>query len=200
MKKNILAIVLIISVNNIASAQFIIGPKVGLNISKEYYAGIELVNAGNEDIKYKTGINIGIFGKYVMGSRFDLQAELLYSQQGFKQNISLADYGGIIDVDEYKFSSQYFNIPLILKFYPLKSIYIEVGPQVGLYLKSTSGFVGYSRDYKTMDFSLIGGIGTNIGYGLSINARYNHGLTQILPSDWKNRVFQISLTYDLCNF
>ena len=192
MKKIIITIALFISVITISSAQFTIGPKAGLNLSKEHFGE----NAIDEDIKFKQGLNIGIFGKYMMNDKLGIQAELLYSQQGHKSNISLLDYGGNLTQNGnltqigYKSSSHYLNIPFVLKFYPLKRIFIEAGPQVGYCFKSKN------MKYKTIDFSLAGGIGIDIGYGLNVSARYNHGLTHTL----KNRVLQFSLTYDLLDF
>ena len=199
MKKIAFIIVLLIVVINSISAQFVVGPKVGLNISKEYF-GEKFID---EDVKFKTGLNVGVFGKYDVSNKFDIQTELLYSQQGLKVNIPLADYGGTM-IEGYKVSTHYLNIPVLLKYYPFKRIYIEAGPQVGFCLDSKLSHEysnGISLDYSTTDFSLAGGIGINIGHGLCVNARYNHGFTRtIFNTDWKNRVIQLSLTYDLWRF
>lgn len=80
MKKTFLMIALLIIVLNNLSAQFIIGPKVGLNVSKEYYG----IKAIDEEIDFRTGLNAGVFGKYKINDILDIQAELLYSQQGHK--------------------------------------------------------------------------------------------------------------------
>ena len=198
MKKIILTIALFISVISVASAQFTIGPKAGLNLSKEHY-GNELID---EDIDFKPGINAGFFGKYMMNDKFDIQAELLYSQQGFKSNISLQDYGGILISGGYKLLSHYINIPLVLKYYPVKRIFIEAGPQAGFCLSSKiSPSVDRDVDYNVLDFSLVGGIGIDLGNRLNFNARYNHGFTHTFPDfDYKSRVLQFSLTYDLWEF
>ena len=198
MKKTAFIIALFIVAINSASAQFTIGPKVGLNISKEYF-GKEPID---EDVAFITGLNAGMFGRYEISNRFGIQTELLYSQQGYKYNIPLMDYGGKTILDGYKRLSHYLNIPVLLKYYPLKRVYIEAGPQIGFHLNSKLSPEELEDidelGYNTVDFSLAGGIGVNIGYGLSVNARYNHGFTKTLKgSDWKNRVIQISLAYDL---
>ena len=201
MKKMFFAIALCIIVNSV-SAQFTIGPKVGLNLSNEY-SGIKPIDESNN---YKTGLNAGIFGKYEINDIFDIQAELLYSQQGFKSDIKLFDYGGTILEDDFKILSQYLNIPVVLKYYPFKRFYIEAGPQIGICFNSkiSPGDIdikeAFDTNYNTV-FSLVGGIGVNIGYGLSVNARYNHGFTKTYSeSDFKSRVIQFSLTYDLWSF
>jgi hypothetical protein len=201
MKRIILTIALFISVVNVASAQFTIGPKAGLNLSKEHFG----LKAIDEDTEFKQGVNLGLFGKYMISNKFDIQAELLYSQQGFKSNLLFIDIGGHSIQNGYKSSSHYFNIPFVLKYYPIKRVYIEAGPQVGYCFKSKISpdeYVdGVNIDYKTIDFSLVGGVGLDIGQGINLSARYNHGFTHTLPNTkWKNRVLQFSITYDLWNF
>ena len=205
MKKIILTIALFISTISFASAQLTIGPKIGLNLSTEHSGE----NIFDEDLKFKPGLNIGIFGKYYINDMFDFQAELLYSQQGYKSNISFFDFGGVSLQYKYKTISHYLNIPLLLKYYPFERIYFEAGPQIGFCLdyKLSSSYSEVDevwdryKDYNSVDFSLVGGIGIDLGSGLNITARYNHGFTHTIPNtDYKNRVLQFSLTYDLWKF
>jgi len=198
MKKTALIISLFIVANSVF-AQFTIGPKVGLNISKEY-SGVKLTDEG---LDFRTGLNLGVFGRYEIGNGFDIQAELLYSQQGSKYNVPIVDVLGTpVDRSGFKTLTHYLNIPLLLKYYPISCLYIEAGPQVGFCIdKSESLFGSIDDKYKTIDFSLAGGIGYNIGSGLSVNARYNYGFTQVIPDlKLKSRVIQISLAYDLWSF
>ncbi|MDR2916022.1 MAG: PorT family protein [Tannerella sp.] len=206
MKKTFLIIALLIVVHHGISAQFVIGPKVGLNVSKEYF-GKKIID---EDVDFRTGLNAGVFGKYEINKIFDIQVELLYSQQGYKDNVDIIDYGGGVISEGYKILSHYLNVPVLLKYYPVKRFYIEAGPQVGFCLNSKlSGenkeidneLNSLKLDYNTVDFSLAGGIGVHVGYGLTANVRYSHGFTKTLSdSDWKNRVIQFSLAYDLWSF
>lgn len=201
MKKTIFIIAFFAIISNV-SAQFTIGPKVGLNVSKEHY-GEEHID---EDIDFRTGLNAGVFGRYEINNRFNLQAELLYSQQGYKIDIPIVDYGGMEILDKCKIMSHYLNIPVLLKYYPIKNLFIEAGPQIGFCLDSKISPEYKDLDkldvaYNTVDFSLAGGIGVHLGYGLSFNARYNHGFTKTMKeSEWKNRVIQFSLAYDLFSF
>ena len=199
MKKTFLIIALLIIVLNGLSAQFVIGPKVGLNVSKEYF-GEHLID---DEVDFRMGLNAGVFGKYKINTIFDIQAELVYSQQGFKNNI-LVDIDGTAITEGYKTLSHYLNVPVLLKYYPIKRFYIEAGPQVGFCLdyKLSAGNIDVNDiDYNTVDFSLAGGIGVCVGYGLTANVRYSHGFTKTVPdADWKNRVILFSLAYDLWRF
>ena len=203
MKKTALIIALFIVVIYSASAQITYGVKVGLNISKQHY-GIKPID---EDIDFRAGLNAGFYGKYKINDKFDIQPELLYSQQGYKDNVPLTDIGGYMIRDGYKILSHYINIPVVLKYYFHKSFYVEAGPQVGFCfgsrLQHNEDYIDevLKMDFRTLDFSLVGGLGVDFGRGLSVNARYNHGLTGTAPeSDFKNRVIQVSLSYNLGNF
>ena len=205
MKQTILIIALLIVVANNAFSQFTVGPKAGLNLTKEY-AGQKMFD---EHQNSKTGLNLGLFGCYEMNDKLDLQVEMLYSQQGYKTDIALIDWNGEM-MTSVKASSHYLNVPLLLKYYPFKRFYIEAGPQIGFCLDSSflsendemNGVLKeMDADYHKVDFSLAGGLGFHIGKGFSINVRYNHGFTKTLnESLWKNRVIQFSLAYDLWSF
>ena len=64
-------------------AQFSIGPKLGLNLFK---VSAETSNM-NDLFKYKYGGAVGFFAKYKISNRVSMQSELLYSQQGYKENV-----------------------------------------------------------------------------------------------------------------
>lgn len=200
MKKTIFIIAFLAVISHV-SAQFTIGPKIGLNISKEH--GEKLLD---EDVDFRTGFNAGVFGRYEIGNKFDIQAELLYSQQGYKSDLPVIDYGGTKIFNRYKVLSHYLNVPVILKYYPVKNLFIEAGPQIGFCIDSKispedKDLEKLDIPYNTVDFSLAGGIGVYLGQGFSFNARYNHGFTETMEkSKWKNRVIQLSLTYDLFSF
>ena len=206
MKQTILIIALLIVVANNAFSQFTVGPKAGLNLTKEY-AGQKMFDEGRN---FKNGLNLGLFGCYEMNDKLDLQVEMLYSQQGYKTDISLWDWSGDWAASGFKASSHYLNVPLLLKYYPFKRFYIEAGPQIGFCLDSSfllendevdDALKKMNTDYHKVDFSLAGGLGFHIGNGFSINVRYNHGFTKTLnESLWKNRVVQFSLAYDLWSF
>lgn len=207
MKKVVLIAVMTLIMFSHVYAQFTIGPKAGLNISKEV-AKIY----GSDFSDYKTGINVGIFGKYSICKSFDVQAELMYSQQGYKSDVILMDIGGY-QVQNLNKRTDYLNIPLLLRYNLLGRpwIFIEAGPQLGFCMGEHHSFkddkeiedaLNKHSTYNTVDFSLVGGIGFYLGKGISINARYNHGLTNSdkYDLDLKNRVFQFSLAYNLLQF
>jgi hypothetical protein len=188
-----------------ASAQFTIGPKAGLNVSDVHFD----YSVMNDNVKFRNGLNVGVFGDYYLNNRFDVQAELLYSQQGYKNTVPVTDFGGTTIIDGFKSLKHYLNIPMLIKFYPIKRFYLEAGPQVGFRLghnystaeKAWDDILNESASGKiAADFALAGGVGVRIGNGFSVNARYCHSLSKESEFAYKNRVIQFSLAYDLLNF
>lgn len=187
-------------------AQFTAGPKAGLNVSDVYY-DIPILD---DEVRFRQGLNVGVFGNYRLHDRLDLQAELLYSQQGYKSVVPVIDIGGTRLFDGYKLLAHYLNIPVLLQFYPVKRIYLEAGPQVGFRFghKYYSGEMDWddidlNRGRRTADFSFVGGVGILLGQRFSVNARYCHSLQRNSPSQgigYGNRVIQFSVAYDLWGF
>lgn len=155
-----------------ATAQnFDLGIKVGANFSN-----IQDVS----DLDSRTGLVAGAFATFGFGN-MAIQPEVLYSQQGAKNDID-------------KFDLDYVNIPVMLKVYPLgKALNLQVGPQFGFLTHNSF------RDQikaKSYDFSGAAGIGVDLPFGLRVDGRYNFGLTDIFKdAKGKNGVFTISVGY-----
>lgn len=148
----------------------------------------------------RTGWHAGAFVLF-RGERIGFQPEIIFSQQGSK-----FDYSGTPDL---KSNFSYVNIPLILKLYTIAGINLQVGPQIGFLTKAEwetpSGTEDIKDDLKSTDISLGLGVGWDLPFGLSLDARYNLGLNDNASSgapvtDLKNQVIQISAGYKLFKF
>lgn len=148
----------------------------------------------------RTGWHAGAFVLF-RGERIGFQPEIIFSQQGSK-----FDYSGTPDL---KSNFSYVNIPLILKLYTIAGINLQVGPQIGFLTKAEwetpSGTEDIKDDLKNTDISLGLGVGWDLPFGLSLDARYNLGLNDNASSgapvtDLKNQVIQISAGYKLFKF
>ena len=179
-----------------SQAQVAIGIKGGLN-----FATLNVSSSSTVSTAYnsRTGYHFGAFALFKFG-KIGIQPELLFSKQG--TNYSFSTTSGEANFD-------YINIPIILKLYTAAGINIQVGPQIGFLsgaeAKQTIGGVttttNLSSFYKNNDISLALGLGWDLPFGLTIDARYNLGLTKINdgtnPSDTKNQVIQISAGFKL---
>lgn len=200
MKKRFLFILLIgLLIGTQAKAQSLstftmkVGPKVGLNLSN--LSGTQTF----ENVSMKTSFNGGVVFNMRWGQRhlssafgtgiFGFQPEILFSMQG--ANVA----GKPVNLN-------YLTVPVMIKFYATECLNIEFGPEFAL-LMSNPGKVNkemFTYDLSNLsggkDVSLAVGLGYDFNFGLSINARYNYGLSELAGNlPWKNSVIQISLSW-----
>ena len=182
-----------------AQAQFAIGIKAGPNFST-----IDTKSSPGTNYKNRTGFHGGAF-VLIKAAKFGVQPEIIFSQQGSKVRINSQDF-------ESNFS--YVNIPIILKLYTVAGINIQAGPQFGFVTSAEApiqqqlGGATTVEDVKdrmkSSDFTLGLGLGWDLPFGLTLDARYNLGLSKIYDDappqqtgDAKNQVFQFSVGYKL---
>lgn len=181
-----------------SQAQLAVGIKAGPN-----FANIDTESSAVTNYKNRTGFHGGAF-VLIKAAKIGIQPEVIFSQQGSKVRINSEDF-------ESNFS--YLNIPIILKLYTVAGINIQAGPQFGFITNAETPIqdqVGVYRvedvkdKMKSSDFTVALGLGWDLPFGLTIDARYNMGLSKIYedaPSqqteDAKNQVFQVSLGYKL---
>jgi hypothetical protein len=186
------------------------GVKAGLNISDLTVDEGELNSSG------KTGFTAGIMVEIPMAKNFSLQPELLYSQQGTKitfsdEEVTNSHYKSTIELN-------YLNIPVMLKYYLIKGLSIQAGPQIGILLKANNkyqdNFLGYEDQgsFNLKEYS--SGIDTSVNFGLGYqlknkfytDVRYNISYSNVfkdgdanhfIDNNMKNKVFQITLGYFL---
>jgi opacity protein-like surface antigen len=199
--KVFLAALFVIGLSASASAQvqFAVGLKAGPNFAK-----INTDASAGENYKNRTGFHGGAF-VLIKATKIGVQPEIIFSQQGSKVQINSENF-------ESNFS--YVNIPIILKLYTVAGINIHAGPQFGFITKAEAPIEdqlspdGYTvRDVKdkmkTSDITAALGLGWDLPFGLTIDARYNIGLSKIFKdapntqqtTDAKNQVIQLSVGY-----
>lgn len=185
-----------------------IGVKAGLNISSLAFDENQMNSTS------RTGFTAGVMVEIPLAKNFSLQPELLYSQQGgktsfFDSDVTNSNYKGTLELN-------YLNIPLMLKYYVVKGLSVQAGPQIGILLKANNkyedNFLGYvnHESFNLKDYSA--GIDTSVNFGLGYqfkdkfytDLRYNISYSNVfkdgdanyfINQDMKNRVFQISLGY-----
>ncbi|MEM6523751.1 MAG: porin family protein [Bacteroidota bacterium] len=194
MKKAFLIIVCTVFIvfQSNAQAGFRLGIKGGLN-----FANI----GGDLDADSRTGFHAGAFATIKI-TKFAIQPEIIFSKQGYNLDISTSDF-------ESNFS--YINVPVLMKLYLIGGLNLQIGPQFG-FLASAKGDVVNDlgeiesgsdiKDlYKSTDFSVGLGAGIDLPFGLTADARYNLGLSDIDDSsasaEINNQVFQVSVGYRL---
>ena len=125
------------------------------------------------DASTKTGFVGGAFVTIKFSDKIAIQGDLLYSQQGVE-----------LDVD--KINLDYINFPIVLKYYIIKRVNIQAGPQFGTVINDNLGEVIGPNDINSFDITGIVGIGIDLPLNLRITGRYGFGLSEFYFSEFEN--------------
>lgn len=191
------------SIFSFSQSQFAVGVKAGPN-----FANINTDASAIQNYESRTGWHAGAFLQ-IRGEKIGFQPEIIFSQQGSKFKYNTNE-------PSLKQNFSYVNIPLIFKLYTIGGINLQVGPQIGLltsaeredFVSGSSGPItkqDIKDDLNKTDFSLALGVGVDFPFGLTLDGRYNWGLSDnddgaVTNSgapigQIKNQVWQISLGY-----
>ena len=128
-----------------------------------------------------TGLHFGLLGHIHLNSQWAVQPELVFSSQGAKS-------GGTEQ------NLDYINVPVILQYMFDNGFRLQAGPQLGLLVRADN-----KDDLNPIDL----GVGFGLSYvvpstGFGVDARYNHGLSNINKNDAVksfNRGVQLGVFY-----
>ncbi len=119
MKSKLILVVLLlsgISFQGFSQAQFALGLKGGLNLSK-----LNFQDNLNANVSNRTGFHAGAFA-LIKITAFAIQPEVLFSKQGSKFTVNTTSYEANFD---------YIAVPVMLKFYLPLGLNLQAGPQFG---------------------------------------------------------------------
>ncbi|MDO5511091.1 MAG: porin family protein [Weeksellaceae bacterium] len=176
-----------------ATAQITYGPKAGLNITN--------LTDIHGDSGPRYGFYAGGFASIPIGQndQFYFQPELLYSQQGEKNESE--------NVDEL-YKLDYLQIPLLFKAYFSENdteFFGVFGPQVGFLINSSVDTGGRPQhgghvndEYRNIDVGVTAGLGFSYNRQIEFDVRYFYGLMDVVPNDARghhNRTSILSLGF-----
>jgi hypothetical protein len=205
MKKNILALIVLLSIGVTNAQDIKYGAKIGLNIANR---------PAEISSKALLGINIGGFAEFPVSDVFSIEPELLYSMQGNKI-YSSSNSGSSTYSSTGKVSLSYIVLPVMVKYYIADKISLEAGPQIGYLLaasydRTTENSIGgviTSTSTSSTDKSGLRSIdlGINFGAGYKVSDNIYAGFRSYLgtsdtydpsgPLSVKNTVFSFNLGY-----
>lgn len=183
------AFFLAVSAGAFAQAEVSLGLKGGVNFAK-----LDVSGGASDAFKSRTGYHLGAFG-LVKISKFAIQPEIVFSQQG--SEVKDPDLGSV----ESNFS--YVNIPVLLKFYLVAGLNVQAGPQFGFLTSAKYDGENIKDQLKGSDISAALGLGWDLPFGLTVDGRYNLGLSNVSDAsenEIKNQVWQLSVGYKLFKF
>lgn len=148
--------------------------------SLRFGAGISNITDGSESIGPKFSCEVGGTLNYMFAKKLAVSPGIFYTIKGAKGTY---DYEGY-DID-WTFKQQYLAIPLLLRYY-FTSCDIFAGPYLGIKLKGEQTAELNGRNVTDNDGSLEAvDLGLSIGFeffvthNISLDARYNYGLSEI---------------------
>jgi hypothetical protein len=157
------------------NGQTTIGVKGGVSI-----ANVDTKDVPNNGYKPRVGVHEGIYVNRMFNKYFAIQPEVLFSGEGQRYVYNSVEHTWVLN---------YIQIPLMLQVYPIKELYLEAGPQVGLLVSSRDKITNVDHhpdmkaNFATAQFSIATGIGFKLVDRVTIYGRYNFGLTDIMSYD-----------------
>ena len=181
---------------------FIILFSTHINAQKNFHYGIKGgVNFTNLTSDYfaenntRTGYYLGVLAEISISSKFSIQPEVLYANQG--TNAKVIMLGSEPKSEEY--SLDYLQVPILSKVYLLPNFSVEIGPSFNFLVNDKIS------DYESnllnnFEFSGAIGISYKLTNGFFSNVRYNQGLSNVFDkekylSSSKLYGFQLGLGY-----
>lgn len=199
MKKIVITFLMATAVISVKAQNFNFGIKTGINLSKETKTEVER-QVQDFDKEFRKGFHIGGIVTYSINKKWELEGNLMYSQQGYKEHLFSIENNRTI----YSIRSNYINLPIAIKYYPLEHLYIEMGPQIGFLISKKHKIQGEGNITKYIplkpnhiDLSLFCGLGYNFSNNIFLEARYIHGLNNTYKNVAlsQNRNIQFSIGY-----
>lgn len=174
MKKLIVAAIVLFMGTTAFSQGVDFGIKVGANF-------INFEDASQ--FSNKTGFQAGIFGGIKFKGNFGVQADILYSQQGSKFRRTA-------------FKLDYVNVPIVVKYYLVRGLNLQAGPQFGFVVDdNVTKVLGSIYKAEKSDISGIAGAGYDF-LGFRIDARYNFGINHVVDgAKSRKSVYSLALGY-----
>lgn len=178
-----------------AQVELWLGPKAGVNVA----------SVSNMEGKSLIGAYGGAAFAIKFSERYALQPELGFSMQGATE---------IYNINE-DLNLTYFTVGVINKLYIAEGFHVLAGPEFNFKVNDTfsdwdsddlydedGNYIG-DTDAQPFDFALVGGLGYDLPFGLTFEARYKQGLQDVMDFiNWDddsesklNQVFQIGIAY-----
>lgn len=192
-----------------------------LNAQQEYFeygfkGGINLSNVTGDQtsgFETRTSMNIGAYGLYKILPKLGIQAELLYSEQGFSDEEISADQLEEKIVKDLRM--QYINLPVLASYNVIENLWVEGGVQLGYLVRaeeekettiigsteeimSETETIGRTDSYERLDVGLAGGLRYKLNPNFMLQARYTNSISDInqeLSGDQYNSIFSFSVGF-----
>jgi hypothetical protein len=194
MKKTLLFLLLAVTSSTAAFSQ----ARPGGSLSSKDYTGGGVTDSRNTGFGVKGGFNVnglrgddisgikrdtrndfhaGVYGQFGFNEFASVQAELLYSRQGFEANTGV----GANASAQQKYRMDYIMLPVMFVGNVTETISFHVGPQVSLLTNIRQGDQELdisANGFNSFDYGGVGGLEARLGPA-RLGARYNLSLGKL---------------------
>ena len=191
MKTKISALLVCVLIAQATMAQFHLGIKGGVNITK--------VQGKSFRDEFKYGYHVGGFAEIGLGGKLGIQPEVVFNQYQTRVDSSFKNvYQNAANISNYKdVKLNYLSIPIMLTYKLGSFLSLQGGPQFGILIDQDKSLLQNGKDaFKKGDLSLALGPQFHISK-LRVTGRYFVGLSNVSDigdqNKWKNQGFQVSL-------
>lgn len=182
--KTLLIVYCVLSVTGVeAQSKVEVGVKGGLN-----YSSFNLNSSGRlASVNYNPSVGFHLGGyALIKFAKLGLQPEVIFSRQG--------QYFSTPYNTNLQTPLNYINVPVMIKYYVVGSLNVQVGPQLGILMGSKGDLIQIQNGFitgqpvhnqnlnnylKGTDFSIAFGAGINLPANLNFSVRYNIGISDI---------------------
>jgi hypothetical protein len=197
--KKILLLTIVISLLASASLSaqlgFGAGVKGGINIATQVTTG----TGEGVAVQQLLGFNAGVYANLFILEYLGVQPELQVSTRGSNWDDPYYDVSDLLT---------YIDLPILIKFQPIKYVNVHAGPQFGLLLKAmqredeTGDTYDIGDWYNMLDMGIAFGAEANLPYRINLTIRYVLGLVSATNDveyiePWRNNFLQISIGFRL---
>lgn len=150
--------------------------------------------------KFKVGFIGGVEGAYQISNRVGVSLGVLYAMQGAKYDYTLINTstGSTVGSGSQNVNLNTLNIPVLCNVYVWKGLAVKAGVQPEIVLSAKEGDLDVKPGYSSTNVSIPVGASYDFPFGLTVDARYNIGLTNVVKGSAvsaNNMAFQITAGY-----
>lgn len=170
MKKVVLAVVTVLSfafanAQESKSVQF--GVKAGAN-----YDWLATGEGSVYDLRPEVGYHAGLVSEFKMCEKFSFQVEALYSHSSYKFDGNGNTSGAKVELNQV-------IVPVLAKFYLVKDLSIELGPQATMITDSKVTNFEEDFNFRKYNVAAVSGLAYDFNSGAFIQARYSYSFLHL---------------------
>lgn len=162
-------------------------------------AGMSMSQISGDDLSgfHKLGAYAGgyVQWRFVSNDRWALQPELDFNMKGSSTYLK-ADRNGNVIGQKYVLSLYYLEVPLLVKFRPVKGFEVELGPSFGVLFaeneRDANGKMPSRVPFRFCDFSALAGVSYLIKEHYGLSFRYEQTLIPVRVNDGRHLAHRLN--------